>query len=100
MEAINKIIKHTVKAHLNSLKGAYADELLNVLWSYWTTLLTSIGEIPFSLEFGVEVVILIEMEMPSFQTTCFEENNNKEVLVIEFNLSEEKRKEAELRTTI
>ena len=36
-EAINKIIKHTLKAKLEESKGNWPDELPRVLWSYNTT---------------------------------------------------------------
>ncbi|XP_074347128.1 uncharacterized protein LOC141685954 [Apium graveolens] len=36
-EAVNKIIKHTLKAKLEEKKGTWSDELLRVLWSYNTT---------------------------------------------------------------
>ncbi|XP_022891492.1 uncharacterized protein LOC111406334 [Olea europaea var. sylvestris] len=53
VEAINKIIKHTLKAKLDLLKGGWAEELPSVLWSYRTTARTSTGETPFSMAFGI-----------------------------------------------
>jgi len=43
-EAINKIIKHTLKAKLEEKKGDWPEELPMVLWSYNTTPRTTTGE--------------------------------------------------------
>lgn len=48
-EAINKIIKHTLKAKLEDRKGNWPEELPNVLWSYNTTPRTTTEDSPFNL---------------------------------------------------
>ncbi|XP_077215762.1 uncharacterized protein LOC143850388 [Tasmannia lanceolata] len=47
------------------LGTSWAEEVLNVLWAYRTTPRTATGESPFSLTFGVEAVIPIEIGIPS-----------------------------------
>ncbi|XP_074351408.1 uncharacterized protein LOC141690514 [Apium graveolens] len=37
IEAVNKVIKHTMKAKLEEKKGTWTEELAQVLWSYNTT---------------------------------------------------------------
>ncbi|CAL9000431.1 unnamed protein product, partial [Prunus brigantina] len=54
VEAVNKIIKRTLKTKLDKAKGCWPELLPEVLWSYRTTFRTSTGETPFSLSFGTE----------------------------------------------
>ncbi|XP_072084437.1 uncharacterized protein [Arachis hypogaea] len=61
VESANKIILLGLKKRLDSKKGAWADELASVLWSYRTTEQSSIGETPFRLTYGVKAVIPVEI---------------------------------------
>ena len=54
-----------MKKRLEKSKGAWADKLPGVLWSYRTTPCSSTGETPFSLAFGTEAVIPAEGSVPS-----------------------------------
>ncbi|XP_072087354.1 uncharacterized protein [Arachis hypogaea] len=65
VESANKIILLGLKKHLDSKKGAWADELASVLWSYRTTEQSSTGKTPFRLTYGVEAVIPVEIGEPS-----------------------------------
>ncbi|KAK0577490.1 hypothetical protein LWI29_033886 [Acer saccharum] len=51
-EAVNKIIKHNLKAKLATKKGSWADKLPQVLWAYRTTERGSTGETPYSMAYG------------------------------------------------
>ncbi|KAK0585732.1 hypothetical protein LWI29_033235 [Acer saccharum] len=64
-EAVNKVIKHTLKAKLEAKKGGWADKLPEVLWAYRTTVRSSTGETPFALAFGTEAVIPAETTFTS-----------------------------------
>jgi len=46
-----------IKTKLDDVKGAWPEELPNVLWAYRTTIRTPIGENPFRLTYGIEAVI-------------------------------------------
>jgi hypothetical protein len=97
VEAVNKIIKVTLKRRLERLKGRWADELPLVLWAYRTTSRTSTGETPFSLAYGVEAVIPVEIGVPSFRRENYEEGTNDVNLAAEKDLLDEKREYARLR---
>ncbi|XP_063942623.1 uncharacterized protein LOC108203423 [Daucus carota subsp. sativus] len=56
-EAVNKIIKHTLKAKLEEKKGDWPEELPMVLWSYNTTPRTTTKESPFMLTYGCEAMV-------------------------------------------
>ncbi|KAM1209483.1 hypothetical protein ACFX15_014610 [Malus domestica] len=66
VEAINKIIKRTLKTNLDKAKGCWPEFVPQVLWSYRTLYRTSTGETPFSLAFGKEAVVLVELEQATF----------------------------------
>ncbi|XP_022870754.1 uncharacterized protein LOC111389999 [Olea europaea var. sylvestris] len=50
-----------IKERLSEAKGKWADKLPGVLWSYRTTIRKPTRETPFSLAYGMEVVIPIEI---------------------------------------
>ncbi|XP_016164260.1 uncharacterized protein LOC107606747 [Arachis ipaensis] len=65
VESANKVILLGLKKRLDSKKGAWADELASVLWSYRTTEQSSTGKTPFRLTYGVDAVIPVEIGEPS-----------------------------------
>ncbi|XP_072071792.1 uncharacterized protein [Arachis hypogaea] len=65
VESANKIILLGLKKWLDSKKGAWADELASVLWSYRTIEKSSTGETPFRLTYGVDAMIPVEIGEPS-----------------------------------
>ena len=75
-EATNKTIVNGLKKRLERAKRNWVEELLSVLWAYRTTPRRSIGETPFSMTYGVEEVILVEISMLSFRVAGFSLDNN------------------------
>ncbi|XP_015963087.1 uncharacterized protein LOC107487021 [Arachis duranensis] len=65
VESANKIILSGLKKRLDNKKGAWADELASVLWSYRTTEQSSTKETPFRLTYGLDAVIPVEIGEPS-----------------------------------
>nr|XP_025611643.1 uncharacterized protein LOC112704995 [Arachis hypogaea] len=65
VESANKIILLGLKKRLDNKKGAWADELASVLWSYRTTEQSSTKETPFRLTYGLDAVIPVEIGEPS-----------------------------------
>ncbi|XP_057732944.1 uncharacterized protein LOC130948256 [Arachis stenosperma] len=61
VESANKVILSGLKKRLDNKKGAWADELASVLWSYRTTEQSSTKETPFRLTYGVDAVIPVEI---------------------------------------
>ena len=53
------------------MKGNWVEELPNVLWAYQTTLRRSTGETPFSMTYGTEAIILVEVSLSSSKVTGF-----------------------------
>jgi len=52
------------------LKGKWVEKLPGVLWAYRTTKRIPTGETPFSLAYGTEAIIPVNISMP---TLCMEE---------------------------
>ncbi|KAL5539602.1 hypothetical protein UlMin_044178 [Ulmus minor] len=97
VEAVNKTIKQTLKKKLEKSKGAWVDELPLVLWAYRTSFRVATGETPFSLAYGVEAVIPIEISLPTFRVDNFDEENNDVLLALATDSLEEKRESSQVR---
>lgn len=68
---MNKMIINGLKKRLEGAKGNWVEELPNVLWAYQTTLRRSTGETPFSMTYGTEAIILVEVSLSSSKVTGF-----------------------------
>uniref|UniRef100_A0A2N9E8Q0 Uncharacterized protein n=1 Tax=Fagus sylvatica TaxID=28930 RepID=A0A2N9E8Q0_FAGSY len=66
-EASNKTVLDGIKKRLEDAKGRWVEELPNVLWTFRTTPRRSTGETPFSLAYGSEAVIPLEIGLPTSQ---------------------------------
>ncbi|KAJ4720741.1 Retrovirus-related Pol polyprotein from transposon opus [Melia azedarach] len=97
VKAVNKVIKDLLKKKLGTKKGAWVDELPEVLWAYRTTFKTATGETPYALSFGTEAVIPAEVGMPTFRALHFDEVSNVTQLDAALDLLEEKRDQAQVR---
>lgn len=64
-----------------------------MLWSYCTISRTTIGETPFSLDFGMEAIIPLETEVFSFRTLAYIEVENEKALRGELDLIVERTNE-------
>ena len=67
-EATNKTIVSNRKKKLLAKKGRWADELPGVLWAYRSSPRRPTGETPYSLIYGVEVILPIEHEIRTIHT--------------------------------
>ncbi|XP_070014613.1 uncharacterized protein [Nicotiana sylvestris] len=94
VESTNKVIINNLKKRLEESKGNWPELLLGVLWAYRTTAKTSTGETPFSLVYGAEALILVEIGEPSTRYTQASEESNEEEMRINLDLLEGKREVA------
>ncbi|XP_040999419.1 uncharacterized protein LOC121245210 [Juglans microcarpa x Juglans regia] len=86
VEATNKTLLNILKMKLGGQKREWAEELLSTLWAYRTSVRTPTGETPFSLVYGTEAMILVEVAIPT--------NRNDERLRENLDFLEERREEA------
>ncbi|KAM2879174.1 hypothetical protein FF1_014699 [Malus domestica] len=97
VEAVNKIIKRTLKTSLDKAKGCWLEFVPQVLWSYRTSYKTSTGETPFSLAFGTEAVVPVELEQATYRIQNYMQSENDNQLTLNLDLVEEHRNQAHLR---
>ena len=94
VEAVNKVTVSGLKKRLDDAKGKWVEELPHVLWTYRTTPYRSIGETPFSMTYGAEAIIPLEIGFPTLRTSSFNPSDNNEHLKKNLDLVEEKRENA------
>jgi hypothetical protein len=76
---------------LEEVKGKWLEELSSVMWTHRTIIRKSTRMTPFALAYGVEVVIPLEVGMPTTRTTYFAVESNEENLRKDLDLLEERR---------
>ncbi|XP_075654796.1 uncharacterized protein LOC142624959 [Castanea sativa] len=99
MEVTNRTLLKIIKARLDDAKGAWLEELLNVLWAYKTTARTSTGETSFRLTYGTEAVILVEVGITSIRRETFHKESKDEQLKVNLDCLDEIRDKASSRMT-
>ena len=67
-EISNKVILDGLKKRLDKSKEKWVEELPSVLWAYRTTPRRSTSATPFSLSYGMEAVIPLEVGLPTMRT--------------------------------
>lgn len=73
-ESSNKTIINSIKKRLKTAKGKWVEELPSVLWANRTTPRTSTGQTPFSLVYGCEAVLPIEIRLSTSRHTSVDHN--------------------------
>ena len=94
MEVTNRTLLKIIKTKLDDAKGAWPEELPNVLWAYRTTARTPTGETPFRLTYGTEAVILVEIGVTSTKRVAFSEEGNDDKLRLNLDCLDEVRDKA------
>uniref|UniRef100_A0A2N9G491 Uncharacterized protein n=1 Tax=Fagus sylvatica TaxID=28930 RepID=A0A2N9G491_FAGSY len=93
-ESSNKTLLDGIKKRLEKAKGRWIEELPNILWTYRTTPRCSTGETPFSLTYGVEAVIPLEIGLPTICTEYYDSVTNETSLATDLDLAKERRDSA------
>ena len=83
-----------LKKRLDDAKGKWVEELSHVLWTYRTTPHRSIRETPFSMSYGAEAVIPLEIGFPTLRKNSFTPSSNDGLLEKSLDLIEERRENA------
>ncbi|GAA0159941.1 hypothetical protein LIER_16610 [Lithospermum erythrorhizon] len=94
VEVLNKTIFLGIKKNLLESGAKWYEELDRVLWYYRTTSSSATGETPFSLVYGTEVVLPLEMCLPNIRQIGFEEYHNNTRMRELFDLEDEGRDRA------
>ncbi|XP_074336120.1 uncharacterized protein LOC141673283 [Apium graveolens] len=96
-EAINKIIKHTLKTKLEERNGSSPEELPKVLWSYNTTLRSTTGELSFMLTYGSTVMVPVEVSSGSLRRDRYMEEDSGVNQRLYLDLLEETRENSQFK---
>ena len=83
-----------LKRRLEGIKGRWAEELPNILRAYRTTPRRFTGETLFSLTYGIEAVILDEVNLCSARVSEFALIESNKLMVKQLDLLEEYRESA------
>ncbi|XP_074351888.1 uncharacterized protein LOC141691041 [Apium graveolens] len=92
-----KVREFVYRAILEEKKGAWPEELAQVLWSYNTTPRTTTGETHFSLVYGCEAMVPVEVGAGSFRRDNYDSEANKVNHRLYLDMIEETREEAQIR---
>ncbi|KAK3026967.1 hypothetical protein RJ639_040819 [Escallonia herrerae] len=99
-ENMNRSILQGLKKKLDEAKGAWVDELPNVLWAYRTTPHSVTGETPFLLCYGTEAMLPVKIKVPTIRALHFHEVNNEAGLRANLDLLDETRTQAHERSVV
>ncbi|XP_075095339.1 uncharacterized protein LOC142173615 [Nicotiana tabacum] len=97
MDIVGPLPQDKEKKRLGKSKGNWPEELPGVLWAYRTTAKTATGETPFSLVYGSEALIPVEIGEPSTRFTLATEESNDEELRTNLDLLEQRREASLIR---
>ena len=93
-------MKDTLKKRLEEAKGAWPEQLPEVLWSYRTSHRTTTGHTQFSLAYGYEAMLPVELDLPSHRRMTYDQDQNSQLLMESLDLVEEKREKAQLLVAV
>lgn len=96
-ESTNKTIIQNLKKRFTDGKGKWREILLEVLWAYRTTSKSSTGATPFSLVYGTEALISVEVGEPSIRFRFATNESNNETMNTILELLDERREVALVR---
>ncbi|GJR59230.1 reverse transcriptase domain-containing protein [Tanacetum coccineum] len=97
VERANQSLGEGIKARLGEGNKNWIEELPHVLWAHHTMIKSSHGDTPFSLTYGTEAVIPVEIGMPAYRIAAMDAVHNNEELWLNLDLLEERRKRAAIR---
>ncbi|XP_076931657.1 uncharacterized protein LOC143596881 [Bidens hawaiensis] len=95
VERTNRTIKEGIKARLGTKRTGWVDELPHVLWAFNNQKNSSNSETPFSLTYGTEPMIPIEIGIPTARVLLIDNNDHE--LRMNLDLLEERRELASIR---
>nr|GFC47411.1 reverse transcriptase domain-containing protein [Tanacetum cinerariifolium] len=90
VERASRSLGEGIKARLDKHKGRWVEEFSYVLWAHRTTIKVSTGDTPFSLFYGTEAVIPVEIRMPTIRTAKVNVATNDDERRIDLDLLEER----------
>ena len=96
-ESSNKIVVGCLKKKLDAKKGKWVEELPFVLWADRTTPKNSTGQTPYSLVYGCEAVLTLELKIPTARSVLNTVEENTPLLIDYLDTINELRDQASVR---
>ncbi|XP_074323600.1 uncharacterized protein LOC141660511 [Apium graveolens] len=96
-EVANRIILDGLKKRVERSRNTWVDELLPILWAYYTTCKVKTEATPFMLAYGAEDVVPLEITHESPRIEAYEPETNEEGMRLALDLIDEVRDEANAR---
>ncbi|GKC08966.1 reverse transcriptase domain-containing protein [Tanacetum coccineum] len=97
VERANRSLGEGIKSRLGEDNKNWVEEVSHVLWAHLTMIKTSNGDTPFSLTYGTEVVIPVEIRMPSLRCAEVNQAENDKGLLLNLDMLEERREKVTVR---
>jgi len=97
VESANQVLLRGLKRRLDKAKGTWIEEVPRIVWAYHTTPQSTTKETPFSLVYGSDAMISVEIQKNSqrFQNFVVEESNEERK--VNLDLLDEVREEARIK---
>ena len=94
VESANRVLLRGLKRKLEKAKGTWAEEVPRIVWAYHTTPQSSTHETPFSLVYGSDAMIPVEIQESSPRFLNFVDEQSNEERKVNLDLLDEVREEA------
>ena len=97
VESANRILLRGLKRRLEKAKEAWAEEVPRIVWAYHTTPQSSTTETPFSLVYGSDAMIPVEIHESSPHFLSFMAEESNEERKVNLDLLDEAKEEARIK---
>ncbi|GJZ87057.1 reverse transcriptase domain-containing protein [Tanacetum coccineum] len=97
VERANRCLGEGIKARLGEDNINWVEEVPHLLWVHRIMIKTSNGDTSFSLTYGTEAVIPVEIRMPLIRCAEVIQVENDEELLLNLDILEERREKAAVR---
>jgi len=97
VESANRVLLRGLKHILEKAKGAWAEEVPRIVWAYHTTPQSSTMETPFSLVYGSDAMIPVEIHESSPRFLSFVTEDSNEERKVNLDLLDKAREEARIK---
>jgi len=96
-KAANKVILVELRKRLDNAKDRWPEELVEVLWAYKCTPQSATNESPFSLVYGADAMIPVEIGEPSLRRELYDLVQNHQNMITHLDLLPELREKTQIR---
>jgi len=100
VESANRVLLRGLKRRLEKAKGSWAEEVPRKVWAYHTTEQSGTHETLFSLVYGCDAMIPVEIQESSSRLQNFVAEDSNEERRLNLDLLDEVREEARVKAEV